>query len=68
MVYEEDLESDPLRGVSRVLEFLGLPGRSIQPPLRKAPDLPLAELVENLSAVRERLSGTPDEWMLEEGA
>jgi hypothetical protein len=66
LVYEEDLEADPACGLSRVLAFLELPDLPIRPAFRKSGAAPLCEQIENLEAVRERLSGTPDEWMLEE--
>lgn len=68
LVYEEDLEADPACGLSRVLAFLELPDLPIRPALRKSPAVPLCEQIENLDAVREQLAGTPDEWMLQEGA
>ncbi len=66
LVYEEDLEADPARGLSRVLAFLDLPDLPIRPAFRKSAAVPLCEQIENLDPVRERLTGTPDEWMLEE--
>ncbi|MEE2639114.1 MAG: hypothetical protein VX768_00685 [Planctomycetota bacterium] len=64
--YETDLESDPRGGFQKVASFLGLDPETPDACLQKIGGQPLAEMLDNLDAVSNRLTGTAYQWMLHE--
>ncbi len=66
VVYEEDVEADPIVGYSKICRFLDLQPQSPTVRLKRTNPYPLSELIENYNEVRCYLTGTKYEWMLEE--
>lgn len=65
--YEEHVEPDPRIAYRAVCEYLDIPAVPVPVRHRKATPYTLEEVLENYQEVREALTGTPYEWMLQEG-
>ena len=66
LVYEDQIEHDPLMAYRDVCDFLGLPAVDVDLRYRKISPGRLVDLIENLDEVRHCLSPTRFAWMLSE--
>ena len=66
LVYEDQIEHDPLMAYRDVCNFLGLPVVDVDLRLRKISPGRLVDLIANLDEVRDCLSPTRFAWMLSE--
>jgi hypothetical protein len=64
LVYERDIEGDPLVAYRRTCEFLGLAPRVVNVPLARTNPFALDAIVSNFDAVVGTLRGTRFDWML----
>lgn len=65
LVYEDDIERDPMAAYRKVCAFLGIEPVAVQVRLQKLNPHPIRELVENFDEVAAVLKGTPYAWMLD---
>lgn len=65
LVYEDDIEQSPKVAYEKVCEFLGVKAIEVEYRLQRLNPQPLSEIIENFDEVREYLSGTRYEAMLE---
>lgn len=63
--YEEHIESDPIRGYRRVVDFLGLEAYEPVVRLRRLSTSTVRERLQNFDEVAAALQGTPYAWMLD---
>jgi hypothetical protein len=64
LIYEDDLEPQPLLGYAKVAAFVGLSDFTPVPSLARMNPFPLEAIVENFAEVRAALEGTHFAWML----
>lgn len=66
LVYERDIEKDPLVAVKKICDFSGIPfAKHFKVTLRKVNTYTLEETIEDFDLVKEALGGTEHAWMLE---
>ena len=63
LLYEDDLEIDPLSGYAKVTGFINLPHSDTTVSVRKIENRPVNEIVTNFQEIRQRLKNTTYEWM-----
>jgi hypothetical protein len=63
LVYEDDLQQNPLIGYHRVCRFLKIPPVNARVRYARTNPFPLSDLVEDIEKMRELIKGTPFEWM-----
>lgn len=66
LLYERDLEANPLQGYDMICRFLGLEQAPAVVSLQRTNPYPLPLLVSNLNVVRDMIGDTDMAWMLEE--
>lgn len=64
LVYEQDIEPDPMLAYRKVVDFLWLAPSTPEIRYRKITTRPLPELIDNFDEVDRLFSGTRHEWML----
>ena len=65
LVYEDDIEQSPKVAYEKVCAFLGVEVFEVEYRLQRLNPKPLSQIIENFDEVREHLSGTRYEEMLE---
>ena len=65
LVYEDHIEQSPRVAYEKVCEFLGVEAVEVECRLQNLETHPLSEIIENFDEVREHLSGTRYEAMLQ---
>ena len=66
LTYEDDIQNDPTIAYSRICEFLDIDRKSVSVNLSKTNPFLVRDMIENLEEVKEVLTGTPYEWMLDD--
>lgn len=64
LTYEADILPDPTIAYERTCAFLGIAPRRVAVRYGKTNPFRLSQIITNFNAVKQRLSGTPFEWML----
>jgi hypothetical protein len=62
--YEDDIESNPYAGYTKVLEYLGYDPKPISTQFMKTNPKKLSEIIENYDEVNNYLAKTPYHWMI----
>ena len=64
LCYEDDIQSAPYKGYSKIMQYLGYTPKELSTKLRKTNPYELSEVIENFDEVSDYLKNTPFHWMI----